>query len=98
MKRRIEYSCAAIMAIMLMFFAILGIMAVVLTVSAKSPQHVRSIARSGRSLAIHVDAVFWHADTQRIGSHRVAVPHAFVKTVRDLLTDTICQSKYFQND
>lgn len=58
----------------------------------------RSLALNGQSLTIHVDAVFWHADTQRIGSHRVAVPHAFVKTVRDLLTDTICQSKYFQND
>lgn len=208
MRRKIEYGCAAMMAIMLMFFAILGIMAIVLTVSAKSPQHVpdslnmgtysvvydpdllipvsadwvidrqflgsakrvpswrfcedprvdrprachddytrsgydrghmcpagdrsagsdlmrstfimtnvapqapslnrgawmkmeeecRSMARNGRSLTIHVDAIFWHADTQRIGSHRVAVPHAFVKTVRDLLTDTICQSKYFQND
>ena len=25
-------------------------------------------------------------------------PSDIVKTVRDLLTDTICQSKYFQND
>lgn len=58
----------------------------------------RSLARKGQALTVHVDAVFWQADTQRIGSHRVAVPHAFVKTVRDLLTDTICQSKYFQND
>lgn len=57
----------------------------------------RNIARHGQALSIHVDAVFWQADTQRIGRNRVAVPHGFVKTVRDFLTDTICYSKYFQN-
>lgn len=58
----------------------------------------RAIARHGQALSIHVDAVFWRADTQRIGRHRVAVPHGFVKTVRDFLTDTICYSKYFSNE
>lgn len=57
----------------------------------------RNIARHGQALSVHVDAVFWPADTQRIGKNRVAVPHGFVKTVRDFLTDTICYSKYFQN-
>ncbi len=57
----------------------------------------RNIARHGQALSIHVDAVFWPADTQRIGKNRVAVPHGFVKTIRDFLTDTICYSKYFQN-
>lgn len=57
----------------------------------------RNIARHGQALSIHVDAVFWPADTQRIGRNRVAVPHGFVKTIRDFLTDTICYSKYFQN-
>lgn len=58
----------------------------------------RAIARNGQALAIHVDVVFWHADTLLIGRHHVAVPHAFVKTIRDFSTDTICYSKYFQND
>lgn len=57
----------------------------------------RKIARHGQALSIHVDVVFWQADTQRIGRNLVAVPHGFVKTIRDLLTDTICYSKYFQN-
>lgn len=57
----------------------------------------RSYARNGHPLRVHVDAVWWQADTQRIGKNGVAVPHGFVKTVRDLLTDTICYSKYFQN-
>lgn len=57
----------------------------------------RNIARHGQALSVHVDVVFWPADTQRIGKNRVAVPHGFVKTVRDFLTDTICYSKYFQN-
>jgi endonuclease G len=57
----------------------------------------RNLVKKGVQLAVHVDAVFWHADTQRIGMHGVAVPHGFVKTVRDVLTDTICYSKYFQN-
>lgn len=57
----------------------------------------RNIARHGQALSVHVDVVFWQADTQRIGPNRVAVPHGFVKTVRDFLTDTICYSKYFQN-
>lgn len=57
----------------------------------------RNIARHGQALSVHVDVVFWPADTQRIGPNRVAVPHGFVKTVRDFLTDTICYSKYFQN-
>lgn len=57
----------------------------------------RSYARNGHPLRVHVDAVWWPADTQRIGKHSVAVPHGFVKTIRDFLTDTICYSKYFQN-
>lgn len=57
----------------------------------------RNLVKKGVQLAVHVDAVFWPADTQRIGIHGVAVPHGFVKTVRDVLTDTICYSKYFQN-
>lgn len=57
----------------------------------------RSYARNGHPLRVHVDAVWWQADTQRIGKNGVAVPHGFVKTIRDFLTDTICYSKYFQN-
>ena len=57
----------------------------------------RSYARNGHPLRVHVDAVWWPADTQRIGKNGVAVPHGFVKTIRDYLTDTICYSKYFQN-
>lgn len=57
----------------------------------------RSYARNGHPLRIHVDAVWWQADTQRIGKNGVAVPHGFVKTIRDFLTDTICYSKYYQN-
>lgn len=57
----------------------------------------RRIAASGRRLAIHVDVVFWLADTQRIGRHQVAVPHGFVKTVRDALTDSILYARYFVN-
>lgn len=57
----------------------------------------RAIARNGRDLSIQVDAVFWAADTERIGRNGVAVPHGFVKTIRDIPTDTICYSKYFQN-
>lgn len=207
MRRRIEYGCAAMMAIMLMFFAILGMMAIFLTVSAKSPQHVpdslnmgtysvvynselkiptatdwvlskdflgnavrvpswrfvedlrvpyprathddythsgydrghmcpagdrskntalmrstfnmlnvcpqtpalnrgawkrmeeacRDIARNGDSIRIHVDVVFWRADTARIGLHGVAVPHGFVKSVYKGPGDSLIVARYFQN-
>lgn len=57
----------------------------------------RKIAAAGHSLAIHVDVVFWQADTQRIGKNRVAVPHGFVKTVRDAFSDSILYARYFVN-
>lgn len=57
----------------------------------------RAYARNGNPLSIHVDAVFWMADTQFIGRHRVAVPHGFVKTVRPLGVDSIIYARYFQN-
>lgn len=57
----------------------------------------RNIARHGQPLSIHVDVIFWKADTQRIGRNAVAVPHGFIKTIRDCATDTICYSRYFQN-
>lgn len=207
MRRRIEYGCTAILAIMLVFFAILGIMAMVLNASARSPQHVpdsldmgtysvvydsallipisadwiidssflgetkrvpswrfmedtrlapprachddysrsgwdrghmcpaadrsksllqmrstfvmsnvcpqspalnrgawkkmeeacRAMARNGDSIRIHVDVVFWRADTARIGLHGVAVPHGFVKNVYKCSGDSLIGARYFQN-
>lgn len=57
----------------------------------------RRVAAGGRKLRVRADAVFWRADTLRIGTDSVAVPHAFVKTVWDAEADTIMFSKYFQN-
>lgn len=57
----------------------------------------RGYVQKGYSLRIHVDAVFWYADTQRIGAHAVAVPHAFVKTVYSWPSDSLLYSRYFQN-
>lgn len=58
----------------------------------------RKYARGGHPVTVIADAVFWQADTLRIGHSRVAVPHAFVKTVRLLANDSIIYSGYFQND
>lgn len=58
----------------------------------------RRYVRSGHPLLITADAVFWQADTQRIGAHGVAVPHGFVKTVRLLANDSVIFSRYFQNN
>lgn len=57
----------------------------------------RNMVRNGQSLRVHVDAVFWPTDLKFIGHDSVAVPHGFVKTIRDYDTDTICYSQYFQN-
>ena len=57
----------------------------------------RSFVRGGHAIRIHVDCVWWQADTQRIGTHGVAVPHGFVKTIRDYPSDSIIFSKYFPN-
>ena len=57
----------------------------------------RAIASQGQALHIHVDALFWQADTQRIGRDSVAVPHAFVKSVYSWPADSLLYSRYFQN-
>lgn len=57
----------------------------------------RAIAKQGMQLHIHVDALFWQADTQRIGRDSVAVPHAFVKSVYSWPADSLLYSRYFQN-
>lgn len=57
----------------------------------------RAIAKHGQALHIHVDALFWQADTQRIGRDSVAVPHAFVKSVYSYPGDSLLYSRYFQN-
>lgn len=58
----------------------------------------RQYARGGNPVTIIADAIFWQADTLRIGRSGVAVPHAFVKTVRLMANDSIIYSRYFQND
>lgn len=58
----------------------------------------RKYVKSGSTLTVIADAIFWQADTLRIGRSRVAVPHAFVKTVRLQANDSIIYSGYFQND
>lgn len=58
----------------------------------------RKYAKAGYPLTIVADAIFWQADTLRIGQSRVAVPHAFIKTVRLAANDSIIYSGYFQND
>ena len=58
----------------------------------------RRYTKGGHPVTIIADAVFWQADTLRIGKSRVAVPHAFVKTVRLQANDSIIYSGYFQND
>lgn len=57
----------------------------------------RSIANHGQALHIHVDALFWVADTQRIGRDSVAVPHGFVKSVYSWPSDSLIYARYFQN-
>lgn len=57
----------------------------------------RRYAANGIPLRIQACPVFWLADTQFIGRHRVAVPHGFVKTIRLLSTDSIIFSRYFTN-
>lgn len=57
----------------------------------------RSYVLNCAPVRIHVDAVFWKADTQRIGSHAVAVPHGFVKSVYSWPHDSLLYSRYFQN-
>lgn len=58
----------------------------------------RRYAKGGHPVTIIADAIFWQADTLRIGQSRVAVPHAFVKTVRLKANDSIIYTGYFQND
>lgn len=58
----------------------------------------RRYAKGGHPVTVMADAIFWQADTVRIGRSRVAVPHAFVKTVRLQANDSIIFSRYFQND
>lgn len=57
----------------------------------------RQVAENGTPVRIVADAVFWPADTQRIGRNGVAVPHGFVKTVYCSHTDSILYAKYFPN-
>lgn len=57
----------------------------------------RREALRGEPLIIVADAVFWVADTQRIGQNAVAVPHGFVKTVYNSTSDSILYARYFQN-
>lgn len=63
----------------------------------KLEEACRSYARNGHDLRIVAEAVFWPADTMRIGRDSVAVPHGFVKTVRTWPGDSIIFSKYFPN-
>ena len=58
----------------------------------------RRYTKGGHPVTIIADAIFWQADTLRIGHSRVAVPHAFVKTVRLMANDSIIFTRYFQND
>lgn len=58
----------------------------------------RRYAKGGHHVAVIADAIFWQADTLRIGQSRVAVPHGFVKTVRLKANDSIIFTGYFQND
>lgn len=64
----------------------------------KLEEACRSYVRNGHDLRIVAEAVFWTADTLRIGRDSVAVPHGFVKTVRNCPGDSIIYSRYFQND
>ena len=57
----------------------------------------RNYARHGVPVKVHVDAVFWKADTLRIGRHGVAVPHGFVKSVYSWPSDSLIYARYFQN-
>lgn len=57
----------------------------------------RNYARHGVPVKVHIDAVFWKADTLRIGRHGVAVPHGFVKSVYSWPSDSLIYARYFQN-
>jgi len=63
----------------------------------KLEDRCRNYVRLGVPVKVHVDAVFWNADTQRIGRHGVAVPHGFVKSVYSWPTESLLYSRYFQN-
>lgn len=58
----------------------------------------RRYAKGGHPVTVIADAIFWQADTLRIGQSQVAVPHGFVKTVRLKANDSIIFTGYFQND
>lgn len=60
-------------------------------------EECRAMAQNGDSIHIHVDVVFWKADTERIGRHGVAVPHGFVKSVYRCPGDSLIGARYFQN-
>ena len=64
----------------------------------KLEEACRAYARNGHDLRIVAAAVFWPADTMRIGRDSVAVPHGFVKTVRTWPADSIIYARYFQNE
>lgn len=57
----------------------------------------RRVVLNGTPIRIVTDAVFWKADTQRIGKNGVAVPHGFVKTVYSSSGDSILYARYYQN-
>lgn len=63
----------------------------------KLEDYSRSLARQGRRLKIMAVPVFWKAPVSFIGLSNVAVPHGFVKTLTDELTDTIIHQQYFVN-
>lgn len=57
----------------------------------------RTWARSGLTLRIVANPVFWCAPIEHIGRNNVAVPHGFMKTIWDSQNEQIIFSKYFVN-
>lgn len=63
----------------------------------RAEEQARKYVRAGRSVIVRAYALFFKADTLRIGANGVAVPHGFVREVRTCSGDSIIYARYFQN-
>lgn len=57
----------------------------------------RSYVLGGHKIRVMACPVYWRADTQLIGSSRVAVPHGFTKTIFADGSDSVIYARYYNN-
>lgn len=63
----------------------------------RAEEKARKYVRGGRSVIVRACALWFKADTLRIGANGVAVPHGFIREVRTCAGDSIIYARYFQN-